>query len=466
MADQPNRAYRHNDGRGRTDQRTSGSGSDPLAELARLISGQNDPFAQPRHAGAQDAAEWYPSAERPDPRAANGGYQNGTANGGYAQSAPGQDGPYAGGYDHGAYAREPEQRTFTPPPFPAAAPGYGDTYYDDAAHGEEMYDEAAPARRRGGMLTVTAVLALALIGTAAAFGYRAVFGNSNSAPPPVIKADTTPSKIVPATTPSEQAKQIYDRVGDRSQPERVVSREEKPVDVNGSLAPRVIAGAPVNPIAAPQSPPLPPNASALAAPTSPSAGAPKRVRTVIIKPDGPDADAPPARTSAAQAAPPAARGAPAPQAETVSPPPAQIPARTVAPRQVQQHVAAAAPANQNAPLSLTPPPAGATASARAPTPMRTASAPPAHVAPVAGGAYSVQVSSQRSEAEAQASFHALQAKFPSQLGGQQPMIRRADLGDKGVFYRVQVGPFGTADQATQLCASLKSAGGQCVVQRN
>jgi cell division protein FtsN len=51
------------------------------------------------------------------------------------------------------------------------------------------------------------------------------------------------------------------------------------------------------------------------------------------------------------------------------------------------------------------------------------------------------------------------------LGGYQANIRRADLGEKGVYYRVQVGPF-ASDQATELCSRLQSAGGQCVVQRN
>jgi hypothetical protein len=46
------------------------------------------------------------------------------------------------------------------------------------------------------------------------------------------------------------------------------------------------------------------------------------------------------------------------------------------------------------------------------------------------------------------------------------MIKRADLGDKGIYYRAMVGPFGSPNEATQFCAGLKTAGGQCVVQRN
>jgi len=92
----------------------------------------------------------------------------------------------------------------------------------------------------------------------------------------------------------------------------------------------------------------------------------------------------------------------------------------------------------------------------------TASAAPA----TSGGGYAVQVSSHRSEQEAQSSFRALQAKYPNLLGGRQPIIRRADLGAKGIYYRAMVGPFDSADQATDLCTNLKAAGGGCLVQKN
>ena len=93
--------------------------------------------------------------------------------------------------------------------------------------------------------------------------------------------------------------------------------------------------------------------------------------------------------------------------------------------------------------------------------------PPAAAVASSGAAGSyVQVSSQRSEAEAQAAFRSLQTKFPSLLGDRQAVIRRADLGDKGTYYRAQVGPFTKLEDATGLCSNLKAAGGQCVVQRN
>jgi cell division septation protein DedD len=130
-------------------------------------------------------------------------------------------------------------------------------------------------------------------------------------------------------------------------------------------------------------------------------------------------------------------------------------------------------AGANAPLSIVPTP-GDTAPAPAPVRTHTAVAHPAasrpavaaEASPSAGGGYSVQVSSQRSEAEAQASFRALQGKFPNQLGSRQASVRRADLGDKGVYYRSLVGPFASMEQAAGMCSSLKAAGGSCIVQKN
>ncbi len=75
------------------------------------------------------------------------------------------------------------------------------------------------------------------------------------------------------------------------------------------------------------------------------------------------------------------------------------------------------------------------------------------------------MTSQRSEADAQASFRSLQQQFPSVLGNRQPLIRRADLGEKGTYYRAQI-PFSSQGAASEFCSSLKAAGGQCVVARN
>jgi hypothetical protein len=123
------------------------------------------------------------------------------------------------------------------------------------------------------------------------------------------------------------------------------------------------------------------------------------------------------------------------------------------------------PSGTNAPLSLAP--QGINEAAQT----RTANATPlpARIAPSANGDAAgsyVQLSSQRSEPEAQASFRSLQSKFPNLLGSRQAVIRRADLGEKGIYFRAMVGPFASVDEASGFCGNLKSAGGQCVVQRN
>jgi hypothetical protein len=81
------------------------------------------------------------------------------------------------------------------------------------------------------------------------------------------------------------------------------------------------------------------------------------------------------------------------------------------------------------------------------------------------GGYLVQVASQSSEEDAKASYQALQAKYPAVLGSRSPLIKRVDLGAKGVYYRALIGPFKTPDEASQFCNSLVAAGGRCVVQR-
>ncbi len=84
----------------------------------------------------------------------------------------------------------------------------------------------------------------------------------------------------------------------------------------------------------------------------------------------------------------------------------------------------------------------------------------------AGGfGFVVQLSAGRSEPEAQVAFRTMQAKY-AVLTGRQPLIRRKDQGERGIFYAAQVGPFNAKSDADQLCESLKSAGGTCFVQKN
>src|SRR5262249_8855894 len=130
------------------------------------------------------------------------------------------------------------------------------------------------------------------------------------------------------------------------------------------------------------------------------------------------------------------------------------------PQQSPQQTARAASPAAGAPMALSP------QAPTAPEPRnRVASLNPTAPAPSASGSF-VQVSSQRSEADALSSYKVLQSKYSGILGARQPVVRRADLGEKGVYYRALVGPFASTEEATQFCVNLQSAGGKCIVQRN
>lgn len=95
-------------------------------------------------------------------------------------------------------------------------------------------------------------------------------------------------------------------------------------------------------------------------------------------------------------------------------------------------------------------------------PVQTAAAPSAAApaaAPAAGGEqFVVQVAARQSQTAALAAFADLQQRYPSLLNSYRPIIQRADLGDKGVWYRLRVGPMSEKTAAASLCEKLKSAG--------
>ncbi len=513
MADDYNqRPYRGNE---RPARPSAPAGNDPLAELARLI-GQNDPFSEfgrdgsrraapPRQAELAPAwpdepARLAPAAPQPQQpplspprhpqngarsygsqdftRQPFGGAPLAVGNDVYHTDNPSQSFPLAGaqpagyaapnydvpGYGAPGYAPAgfPPDAGYEQEQFQSGQPQFGPQLGTD----DDYYDDVPPSRRRIGVLAIAGVFALAVVGTAGAFGYRAIFGSSSASPPPVIKAEQAPSKIVPAAASkdAQSNRMITDRGNDRAAGERLVSREEQPVVVTTTNAPG--------------------QAQAPQLGSGVIGTEPKRIRTIAIKPDQPaDAMAPPADLAPQpqMQSQPQLQPQPVPQAQ-LAPPPRVVTTQRAAPVPVQAQPQAPTPvrlanpppqrdpdaepeqarAQANAPLSLNPN-ASAPAPARNPAPQRTAAAP---AAATGGSGYGVQVSAQRSEEEAQAAFRSLQGKFPSQLGGRAPFIKRVDLGDKGIYFRAMVGPFADSGQANELCSSLKSAGGTCLVQKN
>lgn len=322
-------------------------------------------------------------------------------------------------------------------------------YPDDPYAFQSDYPEAdldEPRKSRGGMMTVAAILALAVVGTGAAFAYKTYIGSPRSGEPPIIKADNTPTKIVPA--PSDSSAKVPDRMVSGDGSEKIVPREEAPVDVNAKAAgPRVVFP-PLNQNANP--PPVasvspsnvpPPNAGPVPSNGTMPNSAPRSIKTVAVKGGQTDSAAP--QAAATSAAKPAAP--PKPVAAPRTPP-------------------TSANASVNQPLSLAP------QAAPAEPPQRMAATNPTQIAPTSGGGgYVVQVSSQQSEDSAHASYRVLQSKYGSVLGSRAPVVKRVDLTDKGkgIVYRAFAGPYGSLEEANQACNNLKSAGlSACFVQRN
>lgn len=77
----------------------------------------------------------------------------------------------------------------------------------------------------------------------------------------------------------------------------------------------------------------------------------------------------------------------------------------------------------------------------------------------------VQLGAPGSEAEARATFAALQRRHADQLSGDSPVIRRADVANGRTVYRLRVGPF-SREEAAEKCQALQAAGGQCFIARN
>jgi hypothetical protein len=513
MADRyQDRRYPADDGYDRGDDQHApgGAESDPLAELARLI-GQTDPFAhlggrtnqpvggranqpaQPRSSArgpysieADDsppagAPPWMQRAARQEAPPQDYPPREYPAQDYPAQDYPAEDFPSA---EHplrrySAQQAEPAADYGHPPPFADVDQPVDPSRYDDALFGpldadgqhdgqldpaysddpyayQDGYDddtEEQGQKRRGGLTTVMAILALAVVGTGGAFAYRTYVGSARNGEPPIITADTSPTKIVPAAADSNA--KVPDRLAAGDGTEKIVPREEAPVDVNANArsGPRMVFP-PLNQNANPPSPasvaPNSPPVANAANGTMPN-NQPRPIKTFTVRGDQPDGAALPVT-----AAPAATK--PAPPTRATAAPPRGTPA------------AANANASASTPLSLSPQAAQQRAETAAEARTLSATNAPGQVATTgstpAGGGYLVQVSSQRNEADAQASYRVLQGKFPSVLGSHSPVIKRADLGDKGVYYRAMVGPFGSPEEASHFCSSLKSAGGQCVIQKN
>ena len=80
--------------------------------------------------------------------------------------------------------------------------------------------------------------------------------------------------------------------------------------------------------------------------------------------------------------------------------------------------------------------------------------------------FRVQFASARSEDGAESEWRKLQGRHSELLAGMNLRVVRADLGDKGVWYRARIGPFSDRAGAGTLCDSLKKVVVDCFVAKN
>lgn len=382
---------------------------------------------------------------------------------------------------------------------------------------ENTYVEHPAAYRdedeRGGrrwVMPVAAAIGLVLIGGGV---YALVSGGSSSTgsngAPVIISADNDPMKVVPENPGGRvvpnQDKAVYDRVagGSAADPKQpaLISSNEQPVDVvQRTLIPEQLplegendadmeaAGTPVGETEDPRL--LSPEEKAAQNEGSAATGvSPRKVRTMIVKPDGtlvaqevevPAAQPPKADKVEELAAPQTAKpgeGAPAviaasrvPVAPEQAQPQANTPAAAAKPAaQSAAPLPAARPSSQPANVVATVTnqgnvrPATAPAQPQAAQQQAAAATPAATSTPSAGGYY-IQIASLPSQAEAQKSYQNMSAKFGSVIGGRGVDIKAAEIAGKGTFYRVRI-PAGDKNEAVALCEKFRSAGGSCLVAR-
>jgi len=80
-----------------------------------------------------------------------------------------------------------------------------------------------------------------------------------------------------------------------------------------------------------------------------------------------------------------------------------------------------------------------------------------------GNGIQVQLGAYRSEKEAMDAWGGMQKKHSDLLGSEQPHVIKADLGAKGIYYRLRVGSFADAASAKAMCGKLTAVGQACIL---
>lgn len=375
--------------------------------------------------------------------------------------------------------------------------GY-DPKRDDVGMAATTY--AQPMSRKRSFVVPGAVAAAVLLAVSGAVAYKWTSGSGGA--PVVIMADKSPIKVQPEstanTTAPVQDKIVYEKgaTADTSPPkqQQLVTTQEKPVDLTADTD-EDIAGTKaeerVDPAAA--------NMASSEEQAQPNGAiAPRKVQTMVVKPDGTMVAAIPQAAdpvASGPAAAPMARPAPAAPAPVnampdgndqigslaaasnpATPKPAveplvakpqapatgKLPAKAVETKKITaETVASVAP--KNVPIVDSRPADQPLNVVDRVAPQKPAGQPQQQVAStVAPGTYLIQVASQPTAEGAQKTYASLAQRYPGVIAGRGVDIKQAEIAGKGTFYRVRI-PAGTKDAAVNLCTKFKSAGGSCFV---
>lgn len=350
-------------------------------------------------------------------------------------------------------------------------------YEGDVNYAADPYGYRPPEnpKRKGFLGLGLAVAGIVAFAGSILFVYRGSDRMNPDGTPPLLTAEASPAKSRPdqpgGMEVPHQDKLVYERLHEKgTQPniERLLPPPEaplpRPVVTPAMPGPTPLPSAP----AIAQMPPPPPGSTAtvpremVGQPTTQAAAPPQGAAQPSAQPAGQQQAAKPA----------AATAKPVPantnSANSASPAPSQRPGAVPQPAlkatPIQPVAAtAAAPAAKPAPVSTAslPPPAPPV---QQPPAQQPAAPPKQAAAPGGAGNWRVQLASVRSESEATAEWKRLSGKHADALGGVGMQIVKADLGEKGIFYRVQGGGIDES-RAKSVCAQLRAQNVGCVVVR-
>jgi cell division septation protein DedD len=99
----------------------------------------------------------------------------------------------------------------------------------------------------------------------------------------------------------------------------------------------------------------------------------------------------------------------------------------------------------------------------APVEAEVAALPAPTVEPTADSGIRLQLASVPNESDVDGEWKRLRKRIGAPLENLELHVERADLGTKGVFYRLQAGPFADRSAAAAACQDIKAAGGDCLI---